>query len=147
MKAAIIAGCVVLSVLSAPAAHARGDLCAVVLEPPANIKKDKEYKEDAWLVIRDGPGTQFLRMGKLGTGDFLWTESNCDVHSCDDSGWTHIVGIPKFDGPVDPDKRSYSKGWVRNKYIQEFACPEDQAQTPASLPPPKIPTIGDPDPK
>jgi hypothetical protein len=115
--------------LATGAAHATGDFCAVVLKPPVKIKRDKDYKEAAWLVIRDGPGKQFLRMGKLGTGDFLWTETHCDVHSCDDGKWTHIVGIPKFDGPADPNKRSYSKGWVRSKYIQEFDCPEDQAST------------------
>ena len=112
--------------LATGAAHATGDFCAVVLKPPPEVRRDKEFKDDAWLVIRDGPGKQFLRMGKLGTGDFLRTETHCDVHDCDDGKWTHIMGIPRYDGP--PESRSHSRGWVRSKYIQEFPCPEDQAE-------------------
>jgi len=149
MKKILLTGIAAL-LLATGTAHAAGDFCAVVLKPPAKIKRDKDYKEDAWLVIRDGPGTQFLKMGKLGTGDFLWIESHCDVHSCDNGKWTRIVGIPKFDGPQDSTfsddnavehlPRAPSKGWVNSKYIQEFDCPEDQAKGAVpSLPPPKVP--------
>jgi len=151
MKKTLLAGIAALF-LATGAAHATEDFCAVVLEAPANIKRDKEYKPDAWLVIRDGPGTQFMRMGKLGTGDFLWADTaSCTTLDgktvCDGKReWTRIVGIPKFDGPVDPNKRSYSGGWVRRKYIREFLWEEQQAEH-GGWPPPKIPTYDNPNPK
>ena len=132
------------------AVHATEDFCAVVLKPPAKVRQDKEYNPDAWLTLRDGPGTQFMRMGKLGTGDFLWasTGSCAELNGqtvCDEKDeWTHIIGIPKFDGKPDRDKRSDSQGWVRSKYIQGFACEEDQASQASSgeIKPEDLPGIG-----
>jgi hypothetical protein len=97
---------------------------------------------------------QFMVMGKLREGDVLWADTgSCaklnDKWVCDDKReWIHIVGIPRFDGPVDSDKSSYSHGWVRSKYVQTFPCEDHQAeQSVPSLPPPKIPTYDNPNPK
>ena len=56
MKAAIIAGCVVLSVLCAPGAHATADGCAVVKRTSdgfLNLRKDPSMR--ARIVARRGP--------------------------------------------------------------------------------------------
>jgi len=122
MKAAIIAGCVVLSVLYAPGAHATEDFCAVVLKPPAKVVRDKEYNPDGWLALRQGPGTQYDIITTLREGDFL----EADTAMGDDNNkheWVHILSVPRINGK----NGSYIRGWVRGKYIQDFACPEDQA--------------------
>jgi hypothetical protein len=140
--------------LATGAAHATEDFCAVVLKPPSNIIRDKDYKSDAWLTIRDGPGTQFMRMGKLGTGDFLEAQTgSCKQLEgkwiCDDKGeWVHVNAIPRFDGPIEL-RTSRSSGWVRSKYVQTFACPEDQAEAGpargnAPVIPGELPTLGSP---
>jgi hypothetical protein len=137
VKKALLTSIAVLSVLSAPGAHATEDFCAVVLKPPPEVVRDKEYNPRAWLTIRDGPGTQFMRMGKLGTGDFLEAQTgSCKQLEgkwiCDDKDeWVHINSIPRFDGPIEL-RNSRSSGWVRSKYVQTFACPEDQAEDPLS---------------
>jgi hypothetical protein len=140
---ALLTGVVAL-LLATGTAHATEDFCAVVLKPPVKVVRDKEYNSDAWLALRDGPGMQFMVMGKLREGDFLWADTaTCQKLNekwvCDDKHeWTHIVGIPKFDGPPNPNTKTYSQGWVRSKYIQEFACESEQANSPPSLPPPDI---------
>ena len=87
---ALITGIAVLF-LATGTAHATEDFCAVVLKPPPEVTRDKEYNPDAWLTVRDGPGTQFMRMGKLGTGDFLYAQTgSCkqleEKWICDDKG-------------------------------------------------------------
>jgi hypothetical protein len=148
MKKLLLTGIAVLF-LAIGTAHATEDFCAVVLKPPREVMRDKEYKHDAWLTIRDGPGTQFMRMGKLGTGDYLEAQTgSCKQLEgkwiCDDK-WVHINSIPRFDGPIE-QRHSHSSGWVHSKYIQTFPCPEDQAEAGPSLPPPKIPTYDNPNP-
>ena len=95
---ALITGIAVLF-LATGTAHATEDFCAVVLKPPPEVTRDKEYNPDAWLTVRDGPGTQFMRMGKLGTGDFLYAQTgSCKQLEgkwiCDDKGgdWPPLGG-------------------------------------------------------
>lgn len=134
----------------APVAHATEDFCAVVLKPPAKVMRDKQYNSEAWLAVRDGPGMQFMIMGKLREGDFLMANtSSCkELNSqliCDEkSEWIHVIGIPRFDGP-DEEGKTYSRGWVRSKYVQTFLCEGQQAEQ-GGWPPPKIPTYDNPNP-
>jgi hypothetical protein len=40
--------------LATGTAHATEDFCAIVLNPPPEVKRDKEYNPDAWLGRVDG---------------------------------------------------------------------------------------------
>src|SRR5262249_53433017 len=158
MSRALLAGSVALSVLWASTAHASEDFCAFVLKPPANVVSDKEYDPDGWLALREAPARQSKMIAKLREGDFLLAETgHCkeldDKRVCDDKfEWTHVIGVPRVDGPDDPKKtyEDYTHGWVRRKYIQEFACQKDQApEAPTNLHgvrPKDLPHIQIPDP-
>jgi hypothetical protein len=115
------------SLLTAAGAHATEDFCAVVLKPPAEVARDRSYDPDAWLALRDGPGTKFTVVGKLREGDLLQADTaRCKETVCDDKAeWTHVVGIPRYDG-TNPSR--YSQGWVRSKHIQTFVCEADQGE-------------------
>jgi hypothetical protein len=133
MKKALLTGIAVL-LLATGTTHATEDFCAVVLKPPAKVVRDKQYNPDAWLAIRDGPGMQFMVMGKLREGDFLNASTGgvCKELNrkeiCDNKReWVHVIGIPRFDGSGEKTYKDYSRGWVRSKYIQTFLCEEDQA--------------------
>src|SRR6516165_5420703 len=99
------------SLLTAAGAHATEDFCAVVLKPPAEVTRDRSYDPDAWLALRDGPGTKFTVVGKLREGDLLKADTaRCKETVCDDKAeWTHVVDIPRYDG-TNPSR--YSQGWV-----------------------------------
>jgi hypothetical protein len=140
MKKLLLTGIAVLF-LATGTAHAAEDYCAVVLKPPAKVVRDKEYNSEAWLALRDGPGTQFMIMGKLRMGDFLHVDTDYCLHVttdsfvCDKQEWTHVIGIPRYDG-ADMSPR---QGWVRSKYIQIFTCELEQARKATPwLPPPEI---------
>jgi len=52
MKTLLLAGIAALSVLTASAAHATVDGCALVLKPPAKVTRDKDYNDRSmWLSI------------------------------------------------------------------------------------------------
>ena len=113
-------------------AHARDD-CAVVLKTP-----------DGFLALRENPTAKSRLKVKLTQGDFLYTEK-CDNPVCGGrKGWTHVQQ------PVDAE---YNVGWVYNKYIQKFDCPDrpepEQDIKPNSAPvkPGDLPTFGNPNPK
>ena len=115
-----------------PAAHERGyDACAVVLKPPAEVTRDKDYNPDTWLSLREGPGTQYKKMEyRLREGDFLYLDT--DVRP---DKWVLVVGVLRLDGNMDNAKKT---GYIYRKYILEFSCPEDQEAEgrEPSLPPP-----------
>jgi hypothetical protein len=101
--------------LATGTAHATEDFCAVVLK-----------NRDGWLALREGPGTRFKIIAKLLEGDYLLADTGAG--GLLSKKWTHIVGVPRMDGATTSEKthEDYTRGWVHRKYIQEFACPEDQ---------------------
>jgi hypothetical protein len=172
MRRALLAGVAALSVLSAPVAHTTEIYCVVVLKPPPEVSRDKEYNPAGWLALREKPNRKSKIIMLLHEGDYLiagteqcWEEV-CDT---DKREWTHIAGVPRIDGS---DKQLKDKcgvirdtpecrpritfGWVRSKYIRVirgFLCPEDQeleAKRPVENPPyqnplpPVTPAIPDP---
>ena len=92
-KRTLLAGVAALSVLSASAAHATEDFCAVVRKIP---KKDGEF-----LAMRDKPAKEFMITIRLHEGDFLVAQTGqCsdtvdngdrNVKVCNEY-WTHING-------------------------------------------------------
>jgi hypothetical protein len=107
--------------------------CAVVLKPPPNVVRDKEYDPNGWLAVREGAGTKFKIIAKLREGDFLYTAVGyCGESLCDSkSEWISVR-----------NGNNRANGWVHSKYIQQFVCPEDQTeQAKSSLLSPNIPTI------
>jgi hypothetical protein len=136
----LLAGVAALSVLAATSAASATQMwCAVVLKPPARIVKDKDYNPDQWLTLRETPSSKGYKIVLLREGDYLTVGSEkCWEDVCDTTPtreWRHVVGIPRFDGK-DPQRITF--GWVRRKYIQEFLCPENQAEEAWELPPPEI---------
>src|SRR5262249_51382404 len=127
MRPAIVIAGVSALLLAAGGANATEDFCAVVLKPPAEVTRGRSYDPDAWLALRDGPGTKFTVVGKRREGDLLQADTaRCKETVCDDKAeWTHVVGIPRYDG-TNPSR--YSQGWVRSKYIQTFVCEADQGE-------------------
>jgi hypothetical protein len=103
--------------LTTGAAHATEDFCAVVLK-----------NRDGWLALREGSGTRFKIIAKLLEGDYLLADTGAGGYYKISKKWTHIVGVPRLDGASTSEKthEDYTRGWVHRKYIQWFACPEDQ---------------------
>jgi hypothetical protein len=121
---------VTLAVLSASAAHATTiDWCAVVLKPPPEVRRDKEYNPDGWLALRQKPDRQSKMLTTLAQGDFLIANDVPPLAT----GWTHISGVWRI------DRGSHVSGYVRSKYIQEFGCPEEQQQIITEVPKPTWP--------
>jgi hypothetical protein len=116
-KASIIATVALL--IGVSSVQATEDFCAVVLKTL-----------DGFLALRDGPGTQFRMKAKLHQGDLLTANTRgCtfDGKFCDDGNkrkWTYIFSVPRLDGPPETAKH-FTEGWVYDKYIQGFGCPED----------------------
>jgi hypothetical protein len=117
MKKMLLAGIALLAVCAS--AHATEDFCAVVLRAP-----------DGFLALRAEPGTQSKMLTKLHEGDFLYADTQQCSQSVCDKRWTHVIGVPRIDGPDDPKKtyEDYTRGWVFSRYIQSFLCPENQAE-------------------
>jgi hypothetical protein len=95
-------------------ANAIADGCAVVLKTP-----------DGFLNLRQGPATNFRIIAKLYQGDVLHTAS-CEIAGgeviCDGTDkWTHVTSVPRLDGD---STKSRTFGWVSNKYVQWFHCPD-----------------------
>jgi|SRR6516164_1420354 hypothetical protein len=106
MKAAIIAGCVMLSVLSAPGAHATEDGCAVVLKTP-----------DGFLNVRAKPkmGSRILKRVKPGeTIGFDTAGGEGD----DKDEWVHVY---------IPERNLW--GWVYYRFIVGVDCEQLDALT------------------
>jgi hypothetical protein len=98
MKAAIIAGCVVLSVsFGASGAHASADGCAVVLRTP-----------DGFLNVRAKPkmGSRILK--RLNPGEIIGT----DIRGGDEYHWERV-----YLGPTWKDR-----GWVYRRFIIDVNC-------------------------
>jgi hypothetical protein len=88
---------------TAHAQHTKDD-CAVVLKTP-----------DGFLALRERPTTKSRMKFKLTQGDFLYTKECDDLVCGGRKGWTHIQ---------QPMGVEYNVGWVYNKYIQKFDCPD-----------------------
>src|SRR5262249_23675088 len=104
MKAAIIAGCVVLSVsFGASGAHATADGCAVVLKTP-----------DGFLNVRSQPTVKSRILKRFKPGEIIDT----DLIS-EDFRWERVWVSRKKDGnPL--------WGWVRNRFIIGVDCEETE---------------------
>jgi hypothetical protein len=91
--------------------------CVSVIEPPPNVARDPEYSEDKWLALREGPGTQFKIIVKLGSQEELLAD---DVKG----EWTHVSNVTRLSSS-DSNKPKIVQGWVRSKYIQR--CKETES--------------------
>jgi hypothetical protein len=142
MKAAIIAGCVVLSVLcAAPGAHATADGCAVVKRTSdgfVNLRKDPSMR--ARIVARLKPG-QIVYVDDLACAPM----AHCD----NEGGWTHVTGVPasrecatKYMGDRLDNQLDYERclkraglrddqtvGWVGTRFIAHVDCESLEAPT------------------
>jgi hypothetical protein len=123
MRKVLLAGVAAMTVLSASAAHAKfipipePHMCAVVGGLP-----------DGWLALREEDNARSRTIVKLREGDFLYISPE---HNSEKGKWTSVIGTPRLDGIPMPYKHLQPRqihGWVFNKYIQEFVCPEDQAE-------------------
>jgi hypothetical protein len=100
-------------------ALATADGCAVVLRTP-----------DGFLNLREGPSVETRVVSKLSRGDLLYVDTAqcgrvkgrwiCDKRS----EWGHVTQVPRFDGS---DPRQSTSGWVSDKFVQWFECPEPKA--------------------
>jgi hypothetical protein len=146
----LLVGIAALSELSVSAAHARPTwilephMCAVV-----------GGLSDDWLALREADNARSRMIVKLREGDFLYISPE---HNSEKGKWTSVIGVPRIDGIPMPYKHLQPRqihGWVFNKYIQEFVCPEEQAEayyhksenepeaesSPPALPPPALHTF------
>src|SRR5262245_50986564 len=111
MNKMLLAGAALLAM--SMSTHATESYCAVVLKT-----------RDGWLNLRDGPGTNFKVVTKLYEGDLIdvntveCIELSGGKMACGKHEWTFVFHVPRIGGDIG--------GWVRNKYIQSFACREDQ---------------------
>jgi tetratricopeptide (TPR) repeat protein len=137
--------------LATGTAHA-ADFCAMVIKPPAEVTRDKEFNPNGWLALRKEPSPHSEKIALLREGDFLavgdscatpWEERGLNRACEDDREWLRVFKVYRFDktsaffgnglsanikckiatnGWVRPN------GWVRRKYMQEYACQiNDQA--------------------
>ena len=102
MKAAIIAGCVLLVLCAAPGAHATEDGCAVVLKTP-----------DGFLNVRAKPkmGSRILK--RLKPGETILDDS---AQGDEKGNWVHVYVRPGRPNPI--------WGWVYHRFIVEVDCDE-----------------------
>ena len=113
MKTKLLFATAVLALVGTNA-HATADACAVVLKTP-----------DGFLALREGPSTRFKIVHKLKRGDFLYVDTaQCGNGVCSRQ-WTHVTSVPRFDGRLE-EARTFTKGWVANRFVEWFLCPDDQ---------------------
>jgi len=108
--------CVIIATLAfAGSARATHDFCVVVRDTP-----------DAFLALREGPGTRFSIKEKLRPGEFLLadTRSCTDSNVCDETKqWTFINHVPRLDGKLQEAKH-FTQGWVATKFTMQV--PEER---------------------
>src|SRR5262245_27407362 len=113
--------------------------CVSVIDPPPNVIQDPEYDPNAWLALRQGPGTQFKITSKLKHGDDLYA----DIIKED---WTHITNAFRLSMEGDNPPKIV-QGWVHSKYVKKVPCEREPEETPrqpqSSIPgfSPTIPTV------
>src|SRR5262249_32858289 len=90
-------------------------------EPPPNVVQDPEYKVDAWLALREGPGTQFKIITKLGGNEYLEADTT-------KGEWTHITNVTRLSSADAAPNQKIVQGWARSKYVKRFACEDERGQ-------------------
>jgi hypothetical protein len=89
MRKALLAGCALLSVLYAPAAHAIAEECATVLKTP-----------DGFPALREEPTVQSKMVAKLREGNFLRISNISGRWTRVTDGWVYDRYIRKFPCPI-----------------------------------------------
>src|SRR5262249_38964069 len=95
--------------------------CVSVIEPPPNVVQDPEYKVDAWLALREGRGTQFKIITKLGGNEYLEADTT-------KGEWTHITNVTRLSSADAAPNQKIVQGWARSKYVKRFACEDERGQ-------------------
>ena len=105
-------------------------VCLAVIDPPAEVTKDREFKADSWLVLREAPDTKSKPVVKLGNKEKLEADEIRD-------DWTHVSNVIRLSEADASPNQKLVQGWVRSKYLVERQCYDDLANEP--LPPPDEP--------
>jgi len=92
--------------------------CVAPIEPPPEVVQDPEYNRDAWLALREGPGTRFKIIAKLG-----WDYLEADIVKGE---WTHISNATNKTSAAE----KIVQGWVRSKYVKKFRCEWEDEKAP-----------------
>lgn len=112
-------------------------VCLAVIDPPAEVTKDREFKADSWLILREAPDTNSRAVVKLGNKEKLEAD---EIRN----DWTHVSNVIRLSEADASPNQKLVQGWVRSKYLVERQCYDDPANGP--LPPPKNTRDGGPPP-
>jgi hypothetical protein len=93
-------------------------VCLAVIDPPAEATKDREFKADSWLILREAPDTKSKAVVKLGNQEKLEADEIRD-------DWTHVSNVIRLSEADAPPNQKLVQGWVRSKYLVERQCYDD----------------------
>jgi hypothetical protein len=113
MKSITLLAGIAALLMATSAAHSTNEpYCFVVLKP-----------RDGFLALRADPGTKGEMVGKLHQGDRLFN-AGCRMSIGCQKNWTYVFAPKEVDQTGNFDVLEAKLGYVSNKYIQAFACPE-----------------------
>jgi hypothetical protein len=99
--------------------------CLAVIDPPAEVTKDREFEADSWLILREAPDTKSKAVVKLGNKEKLEADEIRD-------DWTHVSNVIRLSEADGSPNQKLVQGWVRSKYLVERQCYDDPANGPLS---------------
>jgi len=97
-----------------------------------------------FVNLRKGPSSKSGAIEKLYPGTIVHTAMDSTLEV---KGWQHVESIDYVDSNGHMEEGTHLRGWIAKNYlVRLYSCPEPGFSH-VDLPPPKIPTYDNPNPK